>query len=313
MNRAMHTFNAEKIYAINKSRGLNIAWKLWLFCTCLCHSCKNHSMLKDTVPIYLSRVLKSIVILCKYWFSWQKTKKANGLFIRCIYISSTKPNWLPITCRTFFAFFHRTPIRAPFSYRLSHSLGLFSRFLFSNLTNRQLAGHIWPVISKMSNKIMHRAPRAFESPDLTKSKLRAGLCARPRFAPLSSYRLFFPYHDGTTQRWPCPFIHSLLIDFAWLKRKDVTNVITRWLESIPRLGFSTFIKNQLMDTSQEISNFSSPTLLAQSTDRGSNYREENIVIASFCPLAWDALVVDQRETERRRVILYEKHVSTLYL
>lgn len=75
-----------------------------------------------------------------------------------------KRNWLPIhTFPYFFLLFSRTPTCAPFSHRLSHSFRSIFPFSLFGLANRQLARHIWPVISKMSNKMMHtRVPRSHE-------------------------------------------------------------------------------------------------------------------------------------------------------
>lgn len=113
--------------------------------------------------IHLSRVLRPIVILCKYWFFQQRPKKE---LMGSLSDASTYQVQRIAGCESFSILFCFSFV--PYVRSLSFTISLIRSPVFllslSDFTSWQLAGHIWSVISKMSNKIMHwahiRVPRS---------------------------------------------------------------------------------------------------------------------------------------------------------
>lgn len=121
--------------------------------------------------------------------SLTKAEKKNyimdTLFVASTYRAQSVTGWRSFRV-CFFFLFHRPLHALPFSNHLSPTLPSW-----------QLVGHIWPVISKMSNKIMHRT--SVTSPPISRNQSCVGLHAHfaPLFSVLSS---FFSYHDCAPRR-----------------------------------------------------------------------------------------------------------------
>lgn len=73
-------------------------------------------------------------------FLTKAKKRTNGLFIRCIYISSTKHSWLPVTFYAFFFYFFFVPYTRSLSFTISLTRSPVSSFSFSNF----LRADSWP-------------------------------------------------------------------------------------------------------------------------------------------------------------------------
>lgn len=171
MNCAMHISMSQKMYPINKSQhGLNTPWKLWSFRTRLSHSRKESWDTNETVPRLFVTDSQADRDFMQILISLTKAEKRtimDTLFVASTYWAQSVTGWRSF--RTFF-FFSAVPYtRSLFlttSLARSVRFPIFSLSFFPILPSWQLVEHIWPVISKMSNKIMHRTsvrvPRSHE-------------------------------------------------------------------------------------------------------------------------------------------------------